>query len=252
MTKLAASDVQEFYPDLKNNSESESVISFMISDVVVGMELVGENSIEILKAIMGPINPANSQVEASNSIRSAFGTDIIKNSIHGSQSLNEVKRELDFFFGKENKFKKCAVLNNCSCLIIKPHVIQMGLTGNIIDKILEEGFEISAMEMFYLNKPIAEEFFEVYRGVLPEFIQMIEHIISGPVIVMEIRQENVVLSLRDLVGPHDPEIAKHVKPSSIRAQFGIDKIRNAVHCTDLEEDGIIEVCLNSVNIFLLY
>ena len=40
--------------------------------------------------------------------------------------------------------------------------------------ILQEGFEISAMEMFTLDKPSAEEFFEVYKGVLPEFVGMIE------------------------------------------------------------------------------
>jgi len=42
-------------------------------------------------------------------------------------------------------------------------------------------------------------------------------------------------------GPHDPEIAKILKANTIRAKFGIDRIRNAVHCTDLPEDGVLEV-----------
>lgn len=54
--------------------------------------------------------------------------------------------------------------------------------------ILEEGFEISAMEMFYLDKPTAEEFFEIYKGVFPEYMQIIDHVSSGgPVIALEIR-----------------------------------------------------------------
>jgi nucleoside-diphosphate kinase len=43
------------------------------------------------------------------------------------------------------------------------------------------------MQMFSLDKPTAEEFFEVYKGVLAEFVGMIDHMTSGPCIVLEIR-----------------------------------------------------------------
>ncbi len=46
--------------------------------------------------------------------------------------------------------------------------------------------------MFYLDKPTAEEFFEIYKGVLPEYALMIEEMTIGPCIVLEVRQENVV------------------------------------------------------------
>ena len=58
---------------------------------------------------------------------------------------------------------------------------------------------------------------------------------------MEIRQENCVEAFRKLCGPHDPEIAKHLRPdTTIRARFGEDRVCNAIHCTDLEEDGVID------------
>lgn len=57
---------------------------------------------------------------------------------------------------------------------------------------------------------------------------------------MEVRQENVVESLRKLVGPNDPEIAKTLRPDTIRARYGEDRVCNAMHCTDLPEDGVIE------------
>lgn len=82
--------------------------------------------------------------------------------------------------------------------------------------ILSEGFEISAMEMFHLDRPTIEEFYDVYKGVLPEYVPLIEHLTSGPSIILEIRQENVVNAFRQLVGPHDPEIAKHLRPNTIR------------------------------------
>jgi nucleoside-diphosphate kinase len=50
-----------------------------------------------------------------------------------------------------------------------------------------------------------------------------------------------VQAFRDLCGPYDPEVARQVKPDCIRARFGVDKVRNAVHCTDLAEDGALEV-----------
>lgn len=58
---------------------------------------------------------------------------------------------------------------------------------------------------------------------------------------MEVRQENVVSTFRELCGPHDPEIARNLRPNTIRAKFGTDRVKNAVHCTDLPEDGVLEV-----------
>ena len=109
-----------------------------------------------------------------------------------------------------------AVLNNCTLCIIKPHAIKEGLAGQIIDTILSEGFEISAMEMFNLSRPVIEEFYDVYKGVLPEYVPLIEHMSNGPIIALEVRQQSVVTAFRDLCGPHDPEIAKHLRPNTIR------------------------------------
>lgn len=54
-------------------------------------------------------------------------------------------RELDFFFSDKSSLKTTAVFNNCTCAIIKPHIVLEGKAGYIIDLILSEGFEISAL-----------------------------------------------------------------------------------------------------------
>ena len=241
MTKFSVKDAEEFYAEHKGKPFFQELVSFITSDVVVGFELIGEKAIEIWRNLIGPTNTAKAKIESPNSIRALFGEDNTKNAVHGSDSPVSAQRELQFFFENENRFSRCAVLTNCACMIIKPHILQSQIVGKIIDRVLEEGFEISAMEMFYLNKPTVEEFFEVYRGVLPEFVPMVEHMTTGPAIVMEIRQENAVKSLRDLIGPHDPEVSKHLRPKTIRAIYGIDRVKNAAHCTDLDEDGILEV-----------
>lgn len=96
------------------------------------------------------------------------------------------------------------------------------------------------MQMFNLDKPTAQEFFEIYRGVLPEYIPITEHMTTGPCIVMEVRQERAVESFRELCGPLDPEIAKNLRQKSLRSRFGCDRICNGFHCTDLPDDGTLE------------
>lgn len=82
--------------------------------------------------------------------------------------------------------------------------------------ILSAGFEISAMELFNLSRPVVEEFYDVYKGVLPEYLPLIENLSNGPVIALEVRQSNAVAAFRELCGPHDPEIARHLRPDTIR------------------------------------
>ena len=94
--------------------------------------------------------------------------------------------------------------------------------------------------MFNLDRPTSEEFFEIYKGVLPDFSAMVDQMTTGPCIVLEVRQENAVKSFRELAGPMDPEIAAKLRPNTLRGRFGVDRARNAIHCTDLPEDGALE------------
>jgi len=67
----------------------------------------------------------------------------MRNAVHGSGSSSEFQKESSFFFSKA--FAPTAAFNNCTCAIIKPHIVQAGLAGQVIDMILQEGFEISSM-----------------------------------------------------------------------------------------------------------
>jgi len=243
MSKFTRETAEVFYSEHLGKPFFPNLQEFMISDVVVGMELVADNAIAKWRQFIGPTNSEKAKAEAPGSIRALFGTDGTKNACHGSDSLESAARECEFFFGGEGKnkqMKTSAVLNNCSLCMIKPHIINNGQAGQVIDMILQAGFEISAAEMFHLNRPQMEEFYEVYKGVLPEYLPVIEHMSNGPVIILEIRQEDAVLMFRDFVGPYDPEIACHLKPASLRAKFGLDRVKNGVHCTDLAEDGTLE------------
>lgn len=214
MGKLTPEQAHRYIGD-RDTSQVEN----LTKDVSVGIELVGEEAISKYANILASGAPF------------AF---------HGSSNPKEAKKDIDFWFGEKKTVHTTAIINNCSLAILKPHTIKEGTAGKIIDIILSEGFEISAMEMFYLDRPTAEEFWDVYKGVLVEYNPLLDHMSSGPLIAMEVRQENVIPKLRQLVGPSDPEIAKHLRPNTIRANFGQERVRNAVHCTDMPEDGIIE------------
>lgn len=90
--------------------------------------------------------------------------------------------------------------------------------------------------MVWLDPAVSEQFYEVYK-FLPESKRMIDQLASGPCIALEVRQESAVEQFRHFCGPYDPEIGKKLQPKSLRARYGIDRVLNAVHCTDMEEDG---------------
>mmetsp|Transcript_20088 Transcript_20088/g.14810 ORF Transcript_20088/g.14810 Transcript_20088/m.14810 type:complete len:136 (-) Transcript_20088:232-639(-) len=135
---------------------------------------------------MGPTNSLAAKNQAPGSIRGMFGKDSLRNAIHGSDSEEATKKEAEFFFSPLRT--TTAVLNNCTCCLIKPHVVQNRQVGKLVDAVLSEGFDVSALEMFYLDKPTAEEFFELYKGVFPDYVALIEHVAGGgPIVVLEVR-----------------------------------------------------------------
>jgi len=135
--------------------------------------------------------------------------------------------------------------STCSLLLIRPHAVKAGVLGRIVDQVLGSGFEVVNAWMTQLNRPNAAEFLEVYKGVVPECVDWVEELASGKAVALQVRYtaqpQNTVLAVRELCGAHDPEIASHLHGGSLRATYGLSKVKNAVHCTDLPEDGPLEV-----------
>jgi nucleoside-diphosphate kinase len=129
--------------------------------------------------------------------------------------------------------------------VIKPHAVKDGLAGSIIDAITRANYNVTAFELFHLDRSHAEEFYEIYKGVLPEYSDMTEELALGPCYVLEISggkcNEDTQSSFREFVGPRDPVIARQIYPNSLRAKFGCTVVKNAVHCTDLCQDAPLEI-----------
>ena len=139
MSKFTKETAEIFYAEHVGKEFFPRLQEFMCSDVCVGLELVGEGSIQKWREFIGPTNTQRAQQEAPNSIRALFGTDGTKNAVHGSDSQESAHREINFFFGGDpatRPMQTTAVMNNCSLCIVKPHILKECKAGEVIDMIL--------------------------------------------------------------------------------------------------------------------
>jgi len=238
-----------FYQNHKDKEFFVDLVKFMASGPCFAMELIGTEAVKSWSKLIGPTDPIEAKEKAPRSLRALFGHNKTENAFHGAALPGEVAIEIDFFFPNKEipnpvrKIDNTAKLENTTCCIIKPHIVKSGLAGEVIRLIQHGGFEITGATIQEIEKTNAEEFYEVYKGVVAEYQQMCEQLCEGPCISLEISSanDNTVEAFRQLCGPSDPEIAKHIRPNTIRAVYGLDKVKNAVHCTDLPEDGLLEV-----------
>ncbi|CAH0592558.1 unnamed protein product [Chrysodeixis includens] len=230
---------------LFNNVQS-IIIDYVTSGEVIGLELVGPNAIAEWRRCLGASDPAEAE---PGTLRALYGENKLRNVAHGCHSTEDANGMLELFFGYEKGQPRIpfrATFKDCTCCVIKPHAILDGNVGAIFEQISLSGkFYISATAMFSVKLANAEEFYEVYKGVLPEYEAMCIHLAEGKCIALEVKctdpSLNCVCEFRKICGPRDPDLCRQLYPDSIRAQYGKTIIHNAVHCTDLPEDGENEV-----------
>ena len=96
--KLTTDQAENFYSVHKDRPFFRNLIEYMTSEPVVVQVLSGENSVEKYRSIMGATNPENAE---SGTIRKLFALNVQENSVHGSDSEDNAKIEIDFFFRSE-------------------------------------------------------------------------------------------------------------------------------------------------------
>ena len=126
-----------------------------------------------------------------------------------------------------------------SLLLIKPHILRSRKTGEVLTAVKAKGFQIHGLLSVHLTNVMAEELFDVYRGVFLNYNDMIQQLTLSPCLaVMVVHSSgNTVKALREACGPQNPALGKTLRPEAIRTLFGTDIVNNAVHCTDLPDDG---------------
>jgi nucleoside-diphosphate kinase len=120
--------------------------------------------------------------------------------------------------------------------IIKPNAVKNKNIGPILAMINEAGFRISALKMVRMTKAQSQSFYGVHKD-RPFYNDLCDFMISGPIVVLILKQENAVDEFRKLIGSTDPEKAEG---GTIRKLFAASLQMNAVHGSDSQENAKIE------------
>ncbi len=121
--------------------------------------------------------------------------------------------------------------------IIKPDAVAKNVIGKIIDRFESNGLRIAAMKKLRLSRADAEAFYAVHKE-RPFFGELVEFMVSGPVVVSVLEGENAVAKNRELMGATDP---KEAAAGTIRADFAESIDANAVHGSDSLENAEKEI-----------
>lgn len=121
--------------------------------------------------------------------------------------------------------------------IIKPDATERNLTGAINAVIEGAGLRIVAQKRILMSRREAETFYAVHKE-RPFFGELVDFMISGPVVVQVLEGENAVLRHREVMGATNPENAA---PGTIRKQFARSLGENSVHGSDSADNARLEI-----------
>jgi len=121
--------------------------------------------------------------------------------------------------------------------MIKPVAMAHSKMGDILSLIISSGFRVAALKLMVLSRKQAETFYEVHKE-RPFYDDLVNFMISGPIVAMVLEKDNAVVDYRKLMGNTDPAKAEK---GTIRQLFALDIQRNAVHGSDSEENAVHEI-----------
>ena len=132
--------------------------------------------------------------------------------------------------------------------IIKPDATRRNLTGSINAKFEQAGLNIIAQKRLQLTKDMAQKFYEIHKD-RPFFNDLVDFMISGPVITQVLRGENAVKVNREVMGATNP---KDAEKGTIRKEFAESIEANSVHGSDSLENAKSEISFFFAEIELTY
>ena len=121
--------------------------------------------------------------------------------------------------------------------IIKPDAVKRDLIGAILARFEQNGFKIAAIKMVRLTREQAEGFYAEHQGKA-FFEQLVDYMMSAPIVVSVLEKENAVQDYRALIGTTNPENAAE---GTIRKDFALNQRENSVHGSDSMESAAREI-----------
>ncbi len=115
-----------------------------------------------------------------------------------------------------------------SLVLVKPDAVQRELTGAIIARLEGKGLKLVALKMLHLDEALAQRHYAVHKDK-PFFAGLVNYITSGPIVAAVFEGDGAIELIRKTMGATDPAKAES---GTIRADFGLNIERNAVHGSD--------------------
>ena len=131
--------------------------------------------------------------------------------------------------------------------IIKPDATKRNLTGLINTKFENAGLKIIAQKRLQLTRSMAEKFYEIHKD-RPFYNDLVDFMISGPVVVQVLQGDNAVKLNRNIMGATNPEEAEE---GTIRKEFAQSIEANSVHGSDSIENANTEIAFFFADIELI-
>ncbi|XP_021110227.1 thioredoxin domain-containing protein 3 isoform X3 [Heterocephalus glaber] len=214
---LSEEEAKMLCKEYEKENYFEALIEKMTRSPSLALVLLRENCVQHWKELLGPRTVEKVSEYHAESLCAQFAMGNLPiNQLYGSDSMEAAERDIECFFPPEN-----------TLALIKPHVTREQ-RAEILKLIKEEGFELTQMkDMLLTPEQVGKIYFQITKK---DFYKDIVEVLSeGQSLVMVLTKWNAIVSWRRLMGPVDPEEAKLLSPDSIRARFGINILKNAVH-----------------------
>ncbi|XP_040820600.1 thioredoxin domain-containing protein 3 [Ochotona curzoniae] len=214
---LSEEEAQTLCKGYENEEYFEQLTEYMTSGPSLALVLLRENGVQYWQQLLGPktVEKANEYFPDSFCAQFAMGS-LPFNQLYGSNSPETAEREIQYFFPEQN-----------ALALIKPHVTQEQ-REEILKLIKENGFVLTYLKEMVLTPEHVEK---IYFSITGKYFykDVLTTLTEGSSLLLILTKWNAIADWRRMMGPVDPEEATLLSPNSLRAQFGISKLLNAVH-----------------------
>ena len=122
-------------------------------------------------------------------------------------------------------------------ILFKPDCVTKRLCGAVLQRFETAGFSVRGLKMMHLSDIVLKEHY-AHVADKPFFPEIVKFMQSSPVVALALSGENVIASVRDLLGPTDSAAAPK---GTIRGDFGENKMINVCHASDSQEAAAAEL-----------
>jgi len=244
---LTEEEAKEFYKDHKDEEYFEAMVSFLTSGpshvLILAANDQGTGSADVVgvwRGLIGPPDVDLAKEESPASLRAKFGSSMVMNAVHGSDSSENAARELAFFFPTyvcpRSRRRKRKVERTLA--IIRPSAVKQHREA-ILETIKESGFEIALQKEMQLTREQVEDFYAEHQGT-EYYDSLIDNMVSGPVLALGLARDDAVKVWRSKLGPKEKE-ALAEESESLRAKFDTGEPFNAIHGSDSKRSAKKEI-----------